>query len=27
MAIAIIITIISGIDYFIKNKEAIKVDK
>jgi CDP-diacylglycerol--glycerol-3-phosphate 3-phosphatidyltransferase len=27
MAIAIIVTIISGIDYFIKNKEAIKVDK
>ncbi|MBU5268785.1 CDP-diacylglycerol--glycerol-3-phosphate 3-phosphatidyltransferase [Clostridium cochlearium] len=27
MAAAVIITIISGIDYFVKNKEAIKIDK
>lgn len=27
MAIAIVITIVSGIDYFVKNKNAIKMDK
>ena len=27
MAIAVIVTIISGVDYFVKNKETIRVDK